>query len=691
MPPQFCILAYVVNLTRRRTSSACPILLAGVYCARLAGAESRFSIRKVRLATGDGAEGPIDATLLIALFLLLLVALPAVAVYASSRIRRLEIARRASDAAQRQAPTVPPSPTLESRLSAIEQRLAALEGRAGIAPRPAVAPPPVQLPAPARPASVPSRVPAVPPAAPATRGSEIEKIVAERWLNYLGIIAMLFATAFFIKYTFDSHWVGPRGRVAVGLLCGSLIVLWSDRLLRRGYGYFSEGIAGLGASVLYLSLWGGWHYYRMYASGVALAGMIVVTAAMAAITIGRDSQRLAFLTLAGGFLTPVLLRTGVNHEIVLFTYIGVLAAAMLGLERLRQWRWLPPLTFLGVQAYYWTWYAGSYRPETLGRTLFFATAFFLLFALLPHVETRRTGRLAGAGILVAVANLFCYLAALRGVLWPDHRWLLTAAFLTLGAVHLAVEKSLPQPEPGQTRTLRRLLVALAIVCISLAIPARLDHAWLTMAWAIEGAAIVWLGARMDSWRLRVPGLLVLSVAAIRLLVIRIPAPHFLWNLRFATFAIAVVCFVISASALARAKAGIEVHERNLAALLMVCVSGYSLLALSLELWDVFGRMQVTGLEHLPAQQMALSVLWTLFAAGLVLAGMIRKSALLRWQALALFALVVGKVFLYDLSSLQRFYRILTFLVLGILLLVVSFLYQRRSAGHKSRKETEAHP
>jgi len=172
------------------------------------------------------------------------------------------------------------------------------------------------------------------------------------------------------------------------------------------------------------------------------------------------------LTLAGGFLTPALLSTGANHEVVLFTYTGVLAAAMLGLERLRQWCWLPPLTFLGVQAYYWTWYAASYGPERLGRTLFFATAFFLLFALLPHIESRRTGRLAGAGILVAVANLFCYLAALRELLWPDHRWLLTAAFLALGAAHLVVEKSLPQPLPGQTRGLRRLLVALAIVCIT---------------------------------------------------------------------------------------------------------------------------------------------------------------------------------------------------------------------------------
>jgi uncharacterized membrane protein len=615
------------------------------------------------------------------------VALPALAVYASSRIRRLEIAKRPSEVSPPASTPSPLGPSLESRLGAMEQRLAALEAKAGISPQLA-APPVLSTP----------RAPVVllpeassPAPAPAARGSELERVVAERWLNYLGIIAMLFATAFFIKYAFDSRWVGPRGRVAVGLLCGSLIVLWSDRLRRRGYGYFSEGIAGLGASVLYLSVWGGWHYYRMFPTGVALAGMIAVTAAMAAITIGRDSQRLAFLTLAGGFVTPLLLDTGHNHELVLFSYTGVLAAGMLGLERLRQWRWLPPLTFLATQIYFWAWYSASYQPEKLGLTLFFSTGFFLLFALLPHVESRRKGRLAGMEILVAVANLFCYLAALRELLWPDHRWLLTGAFLLLGAAHLAVEKSLRQPLPGETRTLRRLLVALSLICVSLAIPARLDHAWLTMAWAIEGAAIVWLGARIASWRLRAPGLLLLGVAAIRLLFLEIPAPHFLLNLRFFTFAVAVACFALSAAVVARAPGETPPHERNLAALLLVAVNGYSLLAISLEIWDLFGRIQVPGMEHWPAQQMALSVLWTVFAAALVLAGMARKSALLRWQALALFALVVGKVFLYDLSSLQRFYRILSFLVLGVLLLGVSFLYQRRATSHKTGKESGAQP
>lgn len=638
-----------------------------------------------------GPEGFIDATLLIALALLALVALPALAIFASSRIRRLEIARHGVDS--------PPNAAshhriaeLEAKLDTVERRLKVLEDRTGIvSPAASAVSVPISRPRPSN-ARLPQAVPDDPPtfAAPPTtaaRGARLEKALAERWLIYIGIIAMLFATAFFIQYAFENRWVGPRGRVAVGLLCGALLVLWSDKLLRSGYRYFSEGIAGLGASVLYFSIWGAWFYYRMFSAGVALAGMVLVTATMAVLSLGRDSQRLIFLALAGGFLTPLFLGRGQHHEAELFTYIALLSAAMLLLERWRRWLWLPPLTLFAVQVFYWSWYVTSYHQTQLGLTFGFATLFFLMFAALPLLKGWRTGHLHGVEFLVVAANLFCYLAALRELFWPDHRWLLTGAFLLLSAAYLIVKRAVPVPQEGEP-TVRRLFAGLSLVCVTLAIPARLDHAWLTIAWAVEGAIVVWSGARIGSWRLRLPGLILLSIAALRLLFVRIPAPQFLWNARFGTFAVAVACFAVSAVAILRAVDGLRDYERKLVALLLVGVTSFSLLALSLEVWDLFGRLAVAGLEHGAAQQMALSVLWTVFAAGLIFLGIVRKSALLRWEALALFALVVGKVFLYDLSSLERFYRILSFLVLGVLLLVVSFLYQRRSSGQKSREEGE---
>lgn len=607
-------------------------------------------------------------------------ALPALAIYAAGRIRRLETQKPGP--AQRPArPPLDDLNALQERLDSIEKRLAVLEGQPARAqPAPAKISPPAISTAAQPVAESNPHAPAMPLPSPAneTPRSNLESVVAERWLSYIGNVAILFAAAFFIKYAFDNQWVGPRGRVEVGLLAGALVVLWSNRLMRHGYRYFSEGFAGLGISVLYLSIWGAWHYYHLFTPETALGAMALITAATALIAIRRDSQRLIVMALAGGFLSPALLSTGREHEFVLFSYNAVLAAGMIGVERLRRWSWLPLLTFLSVELYFWLWYASLYSRQRLWPTLAFATLFFLVFAALPTLHGRRAGRLAKTEWVVVTANLCFYLAALWMILRPDHRWLLTAVFLGIGAAYWAERGALPDKSPA----LQRLMGTLALLSATLAVPARLDHQWLTMAWAVEAAGVVWAGARVQSWRQRLAGVLLLAVVAIRLAVLQIPAHRLLWNARFGTFAVCVACFVIAAAMLKRPAGEIRPHEKSVRGILLVAVAGYSLLAFSLEVWDLFGRLPIAGMEHRAAQQMGLSVLWTLFATGLIVLGIVRKSALLRWEALALFALTVGKVFLHDLSSLARFYRILSFLVLGILLLAVSFLYQRRSAAQK---------
>jgi uncharacterized membrane protein len=65
-----------------------------------------------------------------------------------------------------------------------------------------------------------------------------------------------------------------------------------------------------------------------------------------------------------------------------------------------------------------------------------------------------------------------------------------------------------------------------------------------------------------------------------------------------------------------------------------------------------------------------------YGAVLMIVGFWRRSAFIRWQALVLIAATTIKVFVYDVSQLDRGYRILSFIVLGVLLLAISFGYQR---------------
>jgi uncharacterized membrane protein len=72
----------------------------------------------------------------------------------------------------------------------------------------------------------------------------------------------------------------------------------------------------------------------------------------------------------------------------------------------------------------------------------------------------------------------------------------------------------------------------------------------------------------------------------------------------------------------------------------------------------------------------LSILWTLYAAAALSWGFLRSSSAVRYAALALFGVTVVKVFLVDLSAVRTAYRILSFLILGVVLLLVSLVYQK---------------
>jgi uncharacterized membrane protein len=84
-------------------------------------------------------------------------------------------------------------------------------------------------------------------------------------------------------------------------------------------------------------------------------------------------------------------------------------------------------------------------------------------------------------------------------------------------------------------------------------------------------------------------------------------------------------------------------------------------------------------------QMALSVLWSVYAGTLAAIGFVRRSASVRWTSLGLFGLTIIKAMLIDIGQLQQFYRIIVFFVLGVLLLVVAWGYNKAFLSRESAK------
>ena len=331
---------------------------------------------------------------------------------------------------------------------------------------------------------------------------DLESRIGSHWLNRIGISAVLIGVSYFLKFAFDNNWIGPAGRVAIGLLAGIAVVVWSETFRRRGYRVFSYSLKAVGIGVLYLSLYAAFQVYSLVPGGVAFTMMFLVTAATAVMAWTQDAEILAAFALIGGFSTPLLLSTGQNREVALFAYVAILDLGALALLILKPWRRLLVLSYVGTLSLYVGWYSSFYDLTQLRMTVGFATLFFAIFAVAPMVaRPAEKGRWSDlVPPLIAVVNAAGYFLQIY-VMFEEIGTKDTAWFaLALAALYIFLSrKSRVRAASVETaRTVDLLHLALAIGFITVAIPIRLDAHWVTMGWFVEAAVLLWVADRIHS-------------------------------------------------------------------------------------------------------------------------------------------------------------------------------------------------
>ncbi|MEO8381962.1 MAG: DUF2339 domain-containing protein [Acidobacteriota bacterium] len=448
-----------------------------------------------------------------------------------------------------------------------------------------------------------------------------------------------------------------RGSLLIGSAVMSQLVLlaWASTLQTASWG--NVALAATIATAAYALLWHELAHrrnaplgsFRFAAAAALLLGHIV------AIVAGANAEPRLFVTLLAA------------HVLLAVATLSFAAATDLHFLAILS----VPLTAIA------TLLCGATTPA---RTLTFAGILYALYILYPLVLGSRVKRSIEPYVAAVMASVPFFFIARNAIIDAGYGYAIGVLPIVQALLMLLLVMRLLRIEPPSERLLSRLalIAATALAFITAAVPLQLDKQWITIAWALEGAALVWLYRRIPH-----RGLLAWAAALLVTVFVRLtlnpdvlsyhpPSAQAVWNWYLYTYLVCASAFFAAGMLAPRS------YRRAIGA----CYAGGTILLfalLNIEIADFFSTGPALTFNFLSsslAQDLTYTIGWAVFAIAMLIAGIIVHSRASRVAAIALLSVTIFKCFLHDLGRLGGLYRIASFLGLALALVMVSVLLQK---------------
>jgi uncharacterized membrane protein len=332
----------------------------------------------------------------------------------------------------------------------------------------------------------------------------------------IGVLVLLVGVVLLLRLANDYLDVPIELRLALvaagGVALTGLGVYLRER--RRGY---ALSVQGAGLATLYLTLFAAFRLYQLLPSSLTFALLAVLAAISAALAVRQDALPLALLAFGGAFLAPILTSTHSGNVVGLFSYYLLLNVAMAWIAHYRTWK---VLNLLGATvtfglAGFWGWQ--QFNPALrwpLEGLLLAHLALYVFMAVRYSQQLvaaqssaslyiyEQTGQqiapipVVDSGLLFGVPLLGF---GLQAGLLHDLPYALAISSAGLSLLYLLLGKHLLRQGSGM-RLLTEGTLALGVGFLALVLPLALDARWTSVGWAVQGAALVWIGQRqMRYW------------------------------------------------------------------------------------------------------------------------------------------------------------------------------------------------
>jgi uncharacterized membrane protein len=321
--------------------------------------------------------------------------------------------------------------------------------------------------------------------------ADLEARLTGRALAWVGGLALVLGSIFFLSLAFSRGWIGPEGRVIIGLIAGAASLAAGAWFMDRHNRLLGHVLTPVGLAIISISLVGATRLYGLIPVELGLVLALVSSIAAAAIAVRASSPIVAAFGLIAVLAAPPLL--GAPADMATLAFVAVVLVGTTGVALWRSWAWLPAVAFVLAAPQVASWITGDPAPL---QAIVALGGFCLINLVAAAGEEIRRHRddLSASSATLMLANVAFLLWAGFVVLDGDNIIYRDLFLVLIAIAHLAIGGAFVRRD-GDADLFGLLTIGTGLAALAMAAPVHFGSSAIPIAWTAEAVALTWVAAR----------------------------------------------------------------------------------------------------------------------------------------------------------------------------------------------------
>lgn len=495
------------------------------------------------------------------------------------------------------------------------------------------------------------------------------KWISTDWMLKVGALLIILAIAWFVTYAFLNSWIGPVGRISLGLMFGTIVMGASFKLFKK-YPIQAEVLLVLGAASILITLFSARSLYGFFtpSSALIIMGMVVVVLAVTAVK--RNLQSLAFASLFAGVVSPIMTdglitiwgSTSVANNLLLTSFLLILSFGMYLIVAKRGWNKLLLFTVLSIFLYS----ESILYPLSDLVTWAFMTAFFVLFTVGTLSMIIKNKKVEHVDLLTSTLLVLMLIFWVTEFVPEVFQSIVLAVMTIFTIVSASFARKLKAPK---NVVYLQSAIAIGLIGAATVIEFAGDTSTLTIVLSLESLAIVLVAAFGMKDIKAATAVSFLQIFPFVLSLEKLEYRH--WNQLFGEHFLVLLISAVSLEATSFTLRTLRSKDKKVEDLRINSLIAYAVAAVFTVFGIIWRSLEVLIMNESYAHGVAL-ILFTILGVIFYFIGLKKENNPLRIGGMILLGLITLRLLFIDIWDMSLTGKIFTFITIGGLLITTAF-------------------